>query len=122
MPSRSELEGMTRAELDALASSVGLEPTDYSTKTEVVDALEQSGGVEIDTFVADATIVSALARLTADLGPGQILIADPALAVVADNQAALLAHAKATNRVALISCADGNAAALTAVATALKLD
>jgi phage tail sheath protein FI len=122
MPSRSELEGMTRAELDALASSVGLEPTDYSTKTEVVDALEQSGGVEIDTFVADATIVSALARLIADLGPGQILIADPALAVVADNQAALLAHAKATNRVALISCADGNAAALTAVATALKLD
>ena len=73
-------------------------------------------------LLLDATIVAALDVLTKDLGPGQVFIADPVKAVDPANQSALLAHAAATNRVALLSCADGAAAAITAAATALNTD
>lgn len=79
-----------------------------------------SNGVEL--LAADAGITAALARLTADLGPGQILIADMTLAAVVANQSALLAHAQACNRVALLSCIDGTASTLTNAGTALQND
>lgn len=133
MPTHEELEAMTRAELDAVAASLGLNPSDYSTKAEVVAAIDEvvisiEGEPTVDTqdnvslLAVDPTIVAALARLTADLGPGQVLLADPAKAGDAANQAALLAHCAATNRVALLSTADGTAATLTAAATALRSD
>jgi len=136
MPTHDELEGMTRAELDDVATSLGLNPSDYSTKAEVIAAIDEvvekieseqtttiiDPQAEIDTLAVDASIVAALARLTADLGPGQVLIADPVKAADPANQSALLAHAAATNRVALLSTTDGTAAALTAAATGLKTD
>jgi hypothetical protein len=117
-PDDDTLEKMSRAELDALAVEFGLDPTAYATKSDVVDAIKSAPGVR----AADPGITTALAALTADLGPGQILIADATLAAVVDNQSALLAHAANTNRVALLSCADGDAAALTAAGTALQSD
>jgi phage tail sheath protein FI len=72
--------------------------------------------------VADPGIAAALAALTKDLGPGQVFIADPVLAADVANQSAILAHAAATNRVALLSTTDGDATTLTAAATALHSD
>jgi hypothetical protein len=73
-------------------------------------------------LVVDPGISQALANLTADLGPGQVFVADPALADVQANQSALLAHAAACNRVALLTTADGDAAVLTAAGLALQTD
>lgn len=70
----------------------------------------------------DPTIQTALDALTKDLGPGQVAIADATLAADVANQSALTAHAAATNRVALLSCADGTAAQLIAAGTALQTD
>jgi phage tail sheath protein FI len=70
----------------------------------------------------DTGIATALAALIKQLGPGQILIADPVLAADPANQSALLAHAAACNRVALLSLADGDATALSTAATALQTD
>jgi len=75
-----------------------------------------------EALVVDAGIANALAGLTADLGPGQILIADATLAAVQANQSALLAHAAACNRVALLTCADGTAAQLQSAGQALQQD
>jgi hypothetical protein len=75
-----------------------------------------------DTQALDAGVTAALGRLTEGLGPGQILLADPLLAADPANQSALLAHAAANNRVALLSATDGTSAALTAAATALHAD
>jgi phage tail sheath protein FI len=74
-----------------------------------------------DLQVVDPTVQAALDALTKDYGPGQVIIADPTLAAVAANQAALIAHAKANNRVALLSCADNaSAATLEAIGTGLQ--
>ena len=86
------------------------------------DAAATQSDAEVAPQLADTGISSALAALTKDLGPGQVFIADLALATVADNQAALTAHCSTNNRVALLSTADGNAAALEAAATALHAD
>src|SRR5262245_58902077 len=101
VPSRAELEALTRAELDALAVQAGFDSSGLATKADVIDAL-----LAVEPLAADATIVAALAALNKDLGPGQVFIADPALAGVAANQSALLSHALACNRVALLSCPD----------------
>jgi len=76
---------------------------------------------EAQPTVVDPTIQAALDALTKDYGPGQVFICHT-LGTVAANQSALLAHAAATNRVALLSPADGDAAALTAAASALRTD
>jgi hypothetical protein len=117
VPPEDELQKMSRAELDALATDLGIEPTQFTTKAEVVAALAGAS-----PRVADPGITSALALMTKDLGPGQVFIADPVLAATVDNQSALLAHALANNRVALLSCADGTAAEIEAAATALNTD
>jgi hypothetical protein len=117
LPAHDELERMTRAELDALATDRGIDPAQFATKADVLAALEAPA-----LQVADPGIASALANLTKDLGPGQVLIADATLASDVSNQSALLAHAVACNRVALLSCADGNAAALEAAGQALQTD
>jgi hypothetical protein len=117
VPPEEELQAMTRAELDALATDLGLNPSQYATKTDVIAAL-----VAAAPQVVDPTIAAALAALTKDLGPGQVFIADPTLAVTVDSQSALLAHALANNRVALLSCADGTAASIGAAAAALNTD
>jgi hypothetical protein len=113
-----ELAKLPRSDLDTLAAEHGLDPTAYATKTDLIDAL--AGGPS--TLVADPGIAKALAALTKDLGPGQILIADASLAADPANQSALLAHAAATNRVALLTCADGTAASLQAIGDALQTD
>ena len=114
--SADELEAMTRAELDEVAADRGLDPADYGTKAEVLAALAPT------TLSVDTGVASALAALTKDLGPGQVFLADPTLAAVADNQSALLAHCAACNRVALLSCADGDASVLGAAGLALQTD
>jgi hypothetical protein len=85
-------------------------------------AKAETAEAEPGLLVADVGITAALARLTEDLGPGQILIADMTLAAAVANQSALLAHAAATNRVALLSCIDGTATTLTNAGTALQAD
>ncbi|HEX3455221.1 MAG TPA: hypothetical protein VHS03_11385 [Gaiellaceae bacterium] len=73
-------------------------------------------------LAVDPGLATALANLTADLGPGQVFAADPAIADVAANQSALLAHAQACNRVALLTTADGDATTLSAAGLALQTD
>jgi len=117
IPPQSELEAMTRAELDALATELGLDPTSYATKADVVTAL-----AGVTPLALDAGISGALGALTKDYGPGQVFVADAALAADVANQSALLAHAAATNRVALLTCADGNYGAVSAAGVALQAD
>jgi hypothetical protein len=117
VPPEDELTKMSRNELDALAADLGLDPLQFATKADVIAALG-----EVTPSAADATVLAALDALTKDLGPGQVFIADATVAAVADNQSALLAHALATNRVALLSCADGDAASIQAAAEALNTD
>jgi hypothetical protein len=119
-PTTAELEAMTRAELDVLAVSYGLNPADYGTKAEELTAVEDH--LAASPTAVDTGIAAALAALTKDLGPGQVFLADPAKAAVADNQSALTAHCAATNRVALLSCADGDSAALKGAGLALQTD
>ncbi len=92
------------------------EPAPKSKSTKASD------GPQVNPLALNTGVATALAALNADLGPGQVFVADPTLAASPDTQTALLAHAAATNRVALLSCADGNAAALAAVGTALQAD
>lgn len=113
----ADLELMTRAELDTLASSKGIDTTGLATKADVIAAIEGA-----DTQAVSTGVQAALDRLTADLGPGQIFYSDPALGSLIDDQTALLAHCVTHNRVALLSPADGTAAALEAAATALRAD
>ena len=117
VPPEDELQKMTRAELDALATDLGIEPSQFATKADLVTAL-----AEFQPLVVDPTIAAALDALTKDLGPGQVFIADPTLAAAVDNQSALLAHALANNRVALLTCADGDASSIQAAAVALNTD
>lgn len=70
----------------------------------------------------DAGVAAALNRLNADLGPGQVFIADATLGAVKDNQSALLAHAANANRIALLSAADGTATAIATAAGAVRTD
>jgi len=114
---RADFEAMRRDELDAYAVEKGIDPSQFSTKTQIVDALDAAG---VAPLALDPTLQSALDTLTKDLGPGQVAIADGALAGDPANQAALLAHAAKTNRVALLSVVDGNAAALGASGVALQ--
>jgi hypothetical protein len=117
VPSEDDLQKMSRAELDALATDLGIEPSQFATKGDVIEALTSATPAALDP-----TITAALDALTKDLGPGQVFIADATLAADPANQSALLAHALANNRVALLSCADGTAAEIEAAATALNTD
>jgi hypothetical protein len=81
-----------------------------------------SDDAEVSAAAVDTGIAAALAALSKDLGPGQVLIADSTLAATIDNQSALLAHALATNRVALLSTADADVTTMTAAGTALQSD
>jgi len=118
LPPEDELAKMSRNELDALATDFGLDPAPFATKSDLVAAF-----ADIPTeLAADPTITAALAALPESYGPGQIFIADATLAAVTANQSALLAHALACNRVALLSCIDGTATVLTNAGTALQAD
>lgn len=119
-PSTSELEAMTRAELDSFAADNGLDPAEYATKADLLTAIDERLGAMPQAV--DAGIALALAALSKDYGPGQVFIADATKAAVVDNQSALLAHALACNRVAVLSCADGDKAALLAAGAALQTD
>lgn len=118
LPPSDELEKMSRAELDALATDHGIDPLGFATKADVVAALGELPAQQ----AVDATIVAALDALTKDLGPGQVLIADATLATDPANQSAVLAHCVANNRIGLLSCADGTAASIIAAAGALNTD
>jgi hypothetical protein len=80
------------------------------------------GGVE--PLVVDATIAAGLARITRAWGPGQIFVAAPAaLAEAADTYTALLSHAAANNRIALLQApANSTATALGTIADSLDTD
>lgn len=83
-------------------------------------ATETTGDApEAAPAVATTGFQTALDRLTKDLGPGQVF---SATFQSAEDGAALLAHAAAANRVALLSPADGAASALVAQGEALQLD
>lgn len=72
---------------------------------------------------ADAAgIDGALGALVRQLGPGQVFLADPAVGKVKANQSKLLAHAAATNRVAILSPDDGTAAELATAGKALQTE
>jgi phage tail sheath protein FI len=115
---KDQLEAMTRGELDVYAADHGVDPEGYGTKAELLTALEAIPA----PAAADPGIGLALAALNADLGPGQVFLADPVLAADVANQSAVLAHCAACNRVGLLSCADGDASSLQAAATALQTD
>ena len=71
--------------------------------------------------LVDVNVQAALDALNKSYGPGQVFVADDALATTPDTHAALLAHAQATNRVALLEApAATDAATLAAVGTALQ--
>src|SRR5262249_23559606 len=95
-----DLEGLTRPQLDGLATSKDLDPADYSTKAEIIAALADKLPKTAALAAADAGVAAALSALSKTYGPGQVFIADPTLAAAADNQTALLEHAYLTNRVA----------------------
>lgn len=102
-------------------SKLYVAPTNYTAAVAASSSRARTkADADVDAQVVDAPTQGALDRLTADLGPGQVFAADPALAGVADTQSALLAHAAATNRVALLSTPDGTAATLAAAGTALQ--
>ena len=119
-PDETQLDSMTRSELDTYAATQGLDPAEYGTKAELLAAVESR--VSALPRTVDTGIQAALDALNSDLGPGQVFIADATLAAVADNQSALLAHAMNHNRVALLSCADGDLATLLAAGAALQTD
>jgi hypothetical protein len=120
VPSGSDLEAMTRSELDQVAVEYGLDPNEYGTKADLLDAV--NARLAAVPRAADAGIGSALTAMSKDYGPGQVFLADPTLAAVVDNQSAVLAHCSVTNRVGLLSCADGDASVLGAAGLALQLD
>lgn len=84
-----------------------------SSKSEDVDAPAPQ--------LVDAGVAAALDALNKGYGPGQVFVADDALAAVPDTHAALLAHAAATNRVAILEAPIAtDAATLAAIGTALQ--
>ncbi len=129
-----DLSSLSRAELDELARELGIpSPQELPNKEAVIIAINSTAATErtvlagqseyeIALQAADVGIAAALARLGADLGPGQVFIADPTLAAVKDNQVAVLAHGEQCNRVGLLSLADDDAATLITAATALQAD
>lgn len=120
--SADDMEGMTRSELIAYANEEGVDTAGWSntSKADIIAALQAQTAPT--PMLLDPTIVTALDAFTKDLGPGQVFIADPLLAADAANQSALLAHAAACNRVALLSCPDGTSAQIIAAGEALQLD
>ena len=118
----TDLDTLTRSELDARAQAAGIEdPASLPNKEAVADAIR---GVAADANSAapraatPTQLQAALDLFTADLGPGQVSIpgeSDPAL------YDALLDHAQVTNRVALLDIPQGPniPADLVALATAL---
>jgi hypothetical protein len=97
--------------------------------TDAYDAAEayyQEGGAKLTVARAatadDAGLTDALAALTKDLGPGQVFVPG-AFGQAAATYTALLAHAAANNRIALLDAApDADTAALTALAGTLTPD
>lgn len=114
-----DLDSLTRAELDAIAEQNGLDPSDYSTKAEVIAAIEGANGHVPSLQAATASdLIAALDRFNADLGPGQVSIPG---GTDSASHTALLDHAESHNRIALLDAADNAAAAsLIAAATALR--
>lgn len=85
---------------------------------ELVEAPKGKAGA--DTQVVDPTITNALARFPRSMGPGQVFVVGT-LAQAVDTQNALLDHAAANNRVALLEApATSTATALAAIAAALR--
>jgi hypothetical protein len=131
--SDAALAGMSRSDLDEVAEGLGIDTTDLGTKEAVATAIKQKVGkagqtathnrslYEVALAAADPGIASALLALTKDLGPGQVFLCHTNASSEAD-QSALLAHAAATNRVALLTPTDGDAASLIAAAQALNAD
>jgi len=111
----SDLESRTRAELDKIATDRGLDPADYATKSDLLVALTPQTAVM--PMAATPGVQAALDRLTKDYGPGQVFLS---VAGSIEDNAALLAHARVANRVALLSTADGDAATLIAAGEALQ--
>jgi phage tail sheath protein FI len=91
---------------------------------DAVDAFFREGGAALTVSAMAAAgapaIVTALGKLTEDLGPGQVFVADPLANVIA-TQTGLLDHAAANNRVALLQAADGTAASLISAQALVKV-
>jgi len=131
--SDASLQAMSRSDLDTLGQGLGVDTSELPNKDAAIAAIKQKVGAAAQTVssqehdyeaalqAADPGIASALAALGKDYGPGQVFICHT-LASDAATQSALLAHAQATNRVALLSPADGDASALQAAAAALRTD
>src|SRR4051794_24916295 len=109
---------LSRAELEAKAAELGIDTTTLSTKADVIDAVEERLGT--DPQVVGTGVQTALDRLGASLGPGQVFFADIALGAQIDNVTAQLLHCSTANRVALLSVADGTAAAMAAAAATIR--
>lgn len=93
---------------------------------DAVEAFFREGGTRATIVRAasadDAGVTAALGNLTKSFGPGQVL-APGALGQTAETQAALLEHAAANNRIALLdSASDDDAATLETLADSLNGD
>ena len=113
----ADLAAMTREELDAYAAAAGVEdPASLANKDAVMAAIEESAEAQ----AAPAGLQAALDRLNKDLGPGQVFLADATGGADPASHDMLLAHAAATNRIALLEAPQGTAAALITFGTALQ--
>jgi hypothetical protein len=104
--SEVELDSLTRAELDAIAEQNALVPADYSTKADLIEAIEASNGqIAAPQAATPSDFTDALDKFTRQLGPGQVSI--PGQSDTATNTA-LLEHAEACNRIALLETPDSS--------------
>jgi hypothetical protein len=113
--------------LDKPAALVWAQSSDYITLVDqagsvqdpaVIAASALLGGTDDNTNIVEQNWTNALSFLSKDLGPGQV--AAPGHTTLA-GQTALLAHADANNRVALVDCVDsGSKATLKSAAAALQ--
>jgi len=116
--SESELNALTREELDGIAASAGLDPADYPTKSDEVNAILGGGQSEAGLLAVldPTTLASALDVFGAELGPGQVIVPGASTSAM---HAVILAHCEQRNRVGLL---DGpqvpTVAGLQALATA----
>jgi phage tail sheath protein FI len=93
----------------------------FADTYDAAEAFFREGGSKM-TVAPEAVVDDGLAALTRDLGPGQVFV--PGAAGVAPTaHASLLAHAGATNRIALLDTdADATAAELEALAATYSTD
>lgn len=126
-----DTDGVLETSPDLVDKAAGLAWSEQATYVELVSgastndpatvaATSLAGGVDDRAAVTDAQRTTALAAFSAELGPGQVVMPDSSSTTM---HAALLAHAAAHRRVAVLDAADtASNATLKAASVALRSD